>query len=283
MTPVNILRSCCFALNLWLMLICVSIKMKWQHFWQFLAEQASWILWHQTSCICKVQCDVKVTNAAVVNGWVWLLICIVHLCFGLLQMTVVIQFRGQSFNRLQSKLFLWISVVSWRPIFTYRNAHRKPPLEIHFAYLVNKEIYFPFLDVLCNLRFIIHKIHFCLFFVQIIPKFFVNCALKFEYPPQWDKGWFSRNFLTSRFPRAASSLRELRENYVKICNIICQFELNTGCGAMRSTVKCNLSLDQYRLMFKWDSTSYHLWMVHYSYTFGMCSLCEILKMSLNWK
>ena len=73
-----------------------------------------------------------------------------------------------------------------RPTFSNENACKKTYLENHFIYLGNKVIYFIF-KTCCKFS---TKCNFITlsFSTQIILMFFISHALKFKYPPQFDKG-----------------------------------------------------------------------------------------------
>ena len=74
-------------------------------------------------------------------------------------------------------------------MFTYANAHKKSPLEIHFIYLGNKEIYCIFKTscIIC----ILFSMKCCLYhnftFFCSNNTFFIHHALKSQYQPGFFK------------------------------------------------------------------------------------------------
>jgi hypothetical protein len=72
-----------------------------------------------------------------------------------------------------------------QPTFTYMNAHKNTPLEIHVIYLGNKKIYCTFktryiIPVLLSTK--CHLFHNFIFFCSL-KMFFINVVLKFKYQP----------------------------------------------------------------------------------------------------
>jgi hypothetical protein len=122
---------------------------------------------------------------------------------------------GYKSEILKHASLLNILTFNW-PVVTYMNAHKKTPLQVHFIYFGNKEIYqiFKKCCIICVLFSTkCHSFHYFLFFCSTNAMFFINHVLKFKYHPN-----------------------SLKVNNLLVCKCPCYFIHSLYCVTNRPTV-----------------------------------------------